>query len=683
MKIVPSAKALFHGGDYNPDQWPREVWEEDMRIMTEASVNIATVGVFSWTELEPADGQFEFGWLDDVMDMLDRNGRVAALATPSAAQPAWMSKKYPEVLRTDSNRQRRKHGNRVNFCWTSPIYREKVAQISRELAARYGNHPALAFWHVSNEYGGECYCELCVTAFRAWLKRKFDNDLYRLNHAYWTRFWSHTFTSWEEIDAPGGPIGETAIHGLSLDWKRFVSDQIVDFFLSESAPLREISPNVPITTNLMGTYPGLNSWKIAPHLDFVSWDSYPGFTKGAVGVDALVKVGFIHDLNRTLKAGKPFLLIETTPSSSNWYPVMALKRPGMHRLEGLQAVAHGSDGVMYFQWRASRGSQEKFHGAVVMHDGGTDTQVFRSVAALGHDLAQLSTVLGSSVKPEVAVVFDWENQWSHEVAVGPRQQGKDYMQTVVSHYRPFWEAGVSVDVIDSTVDLSQYRVVIAPMLSMLRPGVAESIEKFVRNGGTFVTTYLSGLTDENDLCFLGGFPGPLRPVLGLWVEATDALFDGQKVASQCVDGNTLGLSTGFESTIFCDVVRPEGCEVIAEVASDFYSGSPSVTVHAYGDGEAFYIAGRNDGPFLSEFTQLLLRRVGIEPSIDAVLPSGVTVQIRENKNERFVFVINCNLTAESVILLDAENYTNWKGHPVENPLELDALDVVILRRSLR
>ncbi|MDP3179767.1 MAG: beta-galactosidase, partial [Spirochaetaceae bacterium] len=376
-------KSIWHGGDYNPDQWLErpDIQDEDFRLFPLAGVNVVSIGIFAWTRLEPEDGRYDFSWLDSIMDRLEAAGMKAILATPTGAKPAWMSRAYPEILRCGPDRQRDLHGQRHNHCYTSPVYRRKAIAVNAELARRYGARPVLALWHVSNEYGGECHCPLCQEAFRSWLRERYGS-LESLNAAWWTDFWSHRFTEWNQVESPS-PRGELSIHGLALDWKRFVDHQSLDFFKAESAPLRELCPSVPITVNMMGTYPGLNYWNWAPHVDVVSWDSYPRWHNAeADDASEASRTAFVHDLTRSLK-GRSWLLMESTPSQVNWQPVNRLKKPGMHRLSSLQALAHGSDSVMYFQWRKGRGGFEKFHGAVVDHGGGEGTRVFREVAELG------------------------------------------------------------------------------------------------------------------------------------------------------------------------------------------------------------------------------------------------------------------------------------------------------------
>jgi len=622
---------ILHGGDYNPEQW-RDVpgiWDEDLRLMKLAGINAVSIGIFSWATLEPAEGKFEFGWLDRVVDNLAKNGQRIVLATPSGAKPAWMAVKYPEIRRCRSGGQRDLPGSRHNHCLTSPVYREKVQIINTKLAQRYGRHPALLLWHLSNEYGGECYCPLCLAAFRKWLRKRYGT-LDALNAAWWARFWSHTITDWDQIENI-----DDSVHGLVLDWKRFITDQTVDFMRAEIAPLKRHAPGVPVTTNLMGSYAGLNYRKFAPHLDIMSWDSYPDWHGVLPDSETGCEVGFVHDLIRSLKNGQPYLLMESTPSQINWRPISRLKQPGMHQLSSLQAVAHGSDSVLYFQWRKSRGSSEKFHGAVVDHVGHENTRVFRDVAELGRDLAKLDAVVGTSVKPEVAIVFDWENRWAIDMAQGPRNVEKDYEATCINHYRPFWKRGIPVDIIGSEDDLSGYKLLIAPMLYMLRPGVADRIAAFVKGGGTFVVTYLSGIANETDLCFLGGWPGPLRPVLGLWVEETDVPYNHQP---QTVRWH----ARTYAASHYCDIIHTESAKVLAKYGREFYAGTPALTVNQFGKGRAYYIASRNDGKFLDDFSAVLIRDLKIRPTLTGKLPVGVTAQRRSDGRHDFVFILNFN-----------------------------------------
>ncbi len=693
--ISPKCPYLLHGADYYPEQWLEEpeVLAADIRLMKEAGINAVSLGVFAWSSLEPAEGRFTFGWLDRVMDELARAGIWAILATPSGSRPAWMSRAYPEVLRTTADRRRILHGQRQNHCYTSPVYREKVRTINRLLAERYGRHPALILWHLSNEYGGECHCALCQQAFRAWLKRRYGDDLGRLNRAWYASFWSHTFTDWEQIESPA-PHGEMLFPALTLDWKRFVTAQTLDFMLAEIAPLREYSPGIPVTTNMMGTYPGLDYRKLAPHVDVASWDSYPrwhgsGEPRHGVGEwDAAgrdwkvaASTAFAHGLMRSLKGGRPFMIMESAPTFSNWHTVHKLKRPGMNLASALLAIAHGSDTVQYFQWRQSPGGFEKMHGAVLDHSGSSATRVFREVAEVGRVLRRLEGVAGAGVPARAAILFDWENRWALEdgSTLSP-DGGPDYEATCKRHHDPYWTLGIPIDVIGMDDDLSPYRLLVAPMLAMVRPGVAERLESFVAGGGTLVATHTSGLLDENGLCFRSGRPGPLRRLLGVHVEEADGLYPADCNSLVMQPGNLLGLEGEHAARTVCEIVRAEGAQVLAEFGSDFYRGRPALTVNRFGEGRAFYLACDTDDSFLLAFHRALAVGLPLERALPGELPEGVCAQKRTRGGTDYVFLLNFTPN-RAVVDLGAEAFEDaLAGGAVRGTLALQAYGAAVLAR---
>ena len=616
---------IGHGGDYNPDQWRDrpDILKEDIRLMQLAGCNLMSVGIFAWTALEPEEGRYDFDWLEEVLDNLHGAGISVFLATPSGARPAWMSQKYPEVLRVRADGMRNFHGARHNHCFTSPVYRGFVHKMNTALAERFGHHPAVVGWHISNEYSGECHCELCQAAFRNFLQEEYGT-LDALNAAWWTGFWSKTYTDWSQLRSPS-PVGETALHGLNLAWQRFCTRQTIDFILNETAPLRKLTPNLPVTTNLMELFGQLNYFDLARVLDFTSYDSYPGWHKAD---DEWVAVGaaFNFDLMRSLKQ-RPFALMESTPSQVNWQDVCKLKKPGVHLIASLQAVAHGADTVQYFQWRKGRGGSEKFHGAVVGHDGSEHTRTLRDVRQVGEALKKLGPVKGSMPRCEVALICDTENRWALEDCQGPRRE-LNYMPVVLEHYRALSRRGVNIDVIDEARDFSGYRLIAAPMLYMLRPGVAERLTEFVKGGGTLVCTAMTGRVDRDDLCFLGGFPGPLRETLGIWIEEVDALMDGERNRFS-LDGGT------YECLDLCDLIHAETARVIGTYSSDFYAGEPCVTRNDFGDGAAYYFATRPEEKALDAFYRIAFDRAGVKPLVEN-LPAGVQVTRRGDA----LFVMN-------------------------------------------
>lgn len=670
---------MLHGADYNPDQWLHrpDILEKDIELMKKANCNVMSLGIFAWAALEPEEGKFQFEWLDQIIDNLYQNGINVILATPSGARPDWLAAKYSEVLRVNADRSKNLFGERHNHCYTSPAYREKIKIINRKLAERYGDHPAVIMWHISNEYGGECHCELCQADFRSWLKDKYG-DLETLNQAWWSNFWSHTYSDWDNIESPA-PQGMQSNHGLALDWKRFVSEQTIDFYKNEIKPLREITPELPITTNFMYRYDGLDYSKFAKEVDVVSWDSYPSWhSDHESDIERAADVAFMHDYFRSLKDGKPFLLMESTPSKTNWQPVAKLKRPEMHKLSSLQAVAHGSDSVQYFQWRKSRGGFEKFHGAVIDHVGHEDTRVFNDVKALGSDLQKLEELTGTSVEAEVAVIFDTENRWAINEASGPRQEKKNYVETCLKHYQTFWEEGIPVDVIDQSKDFSKYKLVIAPMLYLLKDGTAVRLKEFVKNGGNVVSTYWSGIVNKTDLCFEGGFPGQLKDLFGIWAEELDVLYDDDQNTVIINNENEFNLSGQYQAEIFCDLIHLEGAEALAEYGSDFYAGRPALTVNNFGHGCAYYIASRNEQKFKADFYQALIKELDLNRVLEIDLPAGVTAQRRSDREDKYIFLMNFN-DYEVEIELNKKYYSLLREKAAAGKLRLNNYGVDILK----
>ncbi len=667
---MEKVKKIVYGGDYNPEQWSEAIWEEDMRLFRLAHIDIVTLNVFSWAMLQKDDDVYDFSKLDKIMEMVRSNGLKVCMATSTAAHPAWMARKHPDILRTEHNAIKRKFGSRHNSCPNSPTYRKYSALLASKLAERYKGYDNIVAWHVANEYGGLCYCENCEKAFREWLKERYQT-IEELNRVWNLAFWGHTMYDWGDVVVPNLQSEEwfwdytrTNFQSISLDYRRFQSESLLACYQLERDEIKKITPEIPVTTNLMGFYKDLDYQKWAKEMDFVSWDNYPAHD--AVPFQAAMS----HDLTRGLKQGASFWLMEQTPSVSNWHPYSALKRPGVMRLWSYQAVAHGSDTIMFFQMRRSIGACEKYHSAVIDHAGHENTRVFREIAALGAELEQIGGLtLGARTYAEVAIVFDWDNWWAAEYSAGPSRLIK-YHSEVSKYYEALYEANVAADIVSVEDDLSQYKLVIAPMLYMSKDGFDEKIRNYVKEGGSFITTYFSGYVEDHDLVVTGGYPARFRDILGIWVEETDAIAEGN-----CNHFQYKGKQ--YPAQILCDLLHLEGASAVSAYEEDFYKGMPVLTEHEFGKGKAYYVATASNKAFYSTYLLDLCEKLEIVPVLAA--PAGVEATQRSNENGKFLFILNHNDKTEEVTLpYGGKDIISGKTYTIGENASLAAKDVMIL-----
>lgn len=629
MRFSNKVNKIVYGGDYNPEQWPEEIWAEDMRLLKEANIDIVTLNVFSWAALQPSEETYDFSKLDKIMEMVRDNGLQVCLATSTGAHPAWMAKKYPDILRTEFNGLKRKFGGRHNSCPNSPTYEKYSVRLAQKIAERYRDYNNIVAWHISNEFGGECYCENCEKAFRVWLKKKYQT-IENVNRAWNTAFWGHTFYDWDEIVLPNllsehFEQDRSQFQGITVDYKRFNSESILECYKREYDALKAITPDIPITTNLMGFYKPLDYKMWAKYMDVVSWDNYPS------NEDSPAQIAMSHDLMRGINGGEPFLLMEQTPSVTNWLPYNALKRPGVMRLWSYQAVAHGSDSVMFFQMRRTVGACEKLHGAVIDHVGTNETRVFREVKAIGAELKELGEqTLGAVTDAKAAIYFDWDNWWAIECSAGPNCDLK-YKDEIYNYYQALYKLNIPVDIVGPEDDLGKYQLLIAPILYMTKTGYDEKIRTFVKNGGTFVTTFFSGIADEHDLIVTGGYPGKLRDIMGIWVEESDALPSG-------AENHFTYRGKAYPAKLLCDLSHLEGAEALSVYEEDFYAQMPAITKNQFGDGRAYYVATRSS----EEFYQTLMADICEECGVESLLApqENLEVTMRRNENGRFLFLLN-------------------------------------------
>ncbi|WP_432947114.1 beta-galactosidase [Kribbella sp. CA-253562] len=644
---------LYYGGDYNPEQWPPQVWKEDVALMREAGVNLVTVGVFAWSSLEPERGRYEFGWLDQVMDLLGSAGVQVDLATPTASPPPWFSLRHPDALPVNADGVRLTHGSRDTYCACAPAYREAAAGIARALGERYAGHPALAMWHVHNEYGTVCHCDHAAASFRRWLRDRYG-DLDRLNATWTTAFWSQGYGSWEEIRPPRATqylVNPTH----ALDFRRFWSDELLAAYSEQKAILRSFTPELPITTNFVfGAWVPVDHARWAPEVDVVAIDHYPG----DAGIGAEQQTAFGADLARSWAGGRSWLLMEQAAGSVNDGRRLTTKAPGRMTRHSLAHVARGSKGALFFQWRASRGGAEMFHSALVPH-AGSSTRRFREVVELGAALPRIAEVEASAVQADVAILWDAESWWAMQATHLPSSE-LDYLAAVQAAHRQVWAAGVGADLPAPTADLSPYRLVVVPSLYLVSAEAAAAIARYVEGGGHVLVTYFSGIVNEDAQVWLGGYPGAFTDVLGIRVEEFHPVAEVE-------------LASGGRGTVWSEDVQLAGAEVIDRYAGGVLDGSPAITRHQYGDGVAWYVSTQLADEAYRALLDQAMRGAGIELP---VLPAGVELVRRHADGTTWTFLLN---HGDAAAVVPVEGLDLLSGAEVNGSLVLPAGGQAVVR----
>jgi beta-galactosidase len=593
---------LLYGGDYNPEQWPPRVWAEDVRLMRDAGVNLVTVGVFAWAALQPAPDRFTFDWLDTVLGLLHDGGIGVALATPTASPPPWLGHRHPDTLPQGPDGIRRLYGSRNQYCPCAPAYRRAALAITSAVAARYAHHPALRLWHIGNEYGTTCHCGHCAARFRGWLSARYG-DLDGLNAAWGTAVWSQRYGDWAEVLPPRRV--QYVINPLQdLDYQRFCDDMLLECFTAERDAVRAVRPAVPVTTNFMDTYRHTDGWRWAAAEDLVSLDTYPDPNDPL----AAPRAAMSKDIMRSLAGRRPWLLAEQSPGAASWRPVATPKRPGLHRLWSMQAVARGADGVLHFQWRASRQGAERSHGAMVPH-AGPDSRVFREMCSLGRELAGLSDVVGAPVPADVALVLDWDAWRAVELEHQPHFAFR-YVDRLLDYYLPLWRDNVTCDFAPAGGPFDGYRLVVVPNLYQVTEADAARVADYVAGGGTLVVGPFSGITDRDERVYTGGWPGPWQNLLGVRVEEHWPLPDGSLLD---IASAVLG---DFTATMWAEWTVARGADTVASVRGGPLHDRPMVLRNRFGAGTAWYVATLP----APEALRRLLRRVRAEAGVRPVLP---------------------------------------------------------------
>lgn len=621
-------EGLSFGGDYNPEQWDPEVWREDVALMREAGVNLVTLGVFSWGLLEPRSGEYDWSGMDEVIGLLSDAGIRIDLATPTAAPPSWLLAAHPEILPVDENLVPQHPGGRLGWCPSSPLFREHALRIVAAIAERYGRHPAVRLWHVSNELGGgnaRCYCDRSQDRFREWLRERYET-IDALNAAWNSAFWGHTFGDFDEVPAARG-VRDAVNPGRFLDYQRFSSDELLDHYLAEAEVIRRHSA-APVTTNFMVNAGGhvVDYSKWAQHVDIVANDHYTLVDDP----DRAQELSFSADRMRGLARDRaPWMLMEHSTGAPSWQQRNRAKSKSEIVRNSLAHVARGSDSVMFFQWRASLGGTEQFHSAMLPH-AGRDTRVWREIVALGDALKRLAPIQGSPVEPaRVALLVDEESAWAFEQGLKPNRTLR-YSREPRLWHAAFWNRQVLVDVLPADAPIDDYALVVVPSLFIADPERAARIERFVAGGGTALVTYLSGIVDAHSRIIPGGYPGAFRSMLGVWTEEFRPLQAGESVTLD--DGSAVIEWT--EDTVL------DGAEAVIRYADGDDAGLAAVTRHAHGAGTAWYVSAALSGETAQALVDRLIRELALPRAV--VAPAGLEAVRRRSDAGDVLFLINHN-----------------------------------------
>ena len=654
---------MLYGADYNPDQWPEDVWDDDIRLMREAGVNVVSLGIFAWSRIQPAEGVWDFEWLDRVMGKLHAGGIQVNLATATASPPPWVSARYPDTLPADESGASYWPGSRQHFAPSSPTYRRLAGELVRRLAERYVDHPAVAMWHVGNEFGCHLWMDFSDAArdaYRHWLRGRYPT-IDALNSAWGTSFWSQRYADFDEIFPPRlAPYSHNP--SSMLDWRRFTSDMLLECYLLERSILQAAGATQPITTNFMGPFKPADYAKWAPFMDVIADDCYPDPSNPNRVRDA----AFQRDLIRSLKPGTPWILMEQATDAVNWRPSNPGKRPGALVAETAQAIGRGADGIMFFQWRQSRAGSEKFHSAMLPH-AGTETETWRRVTELGARLAALPLLPAPGRDAPVALVFDWESWWAVEGRDHPTEI--DYLAVVLEWYGALHARGLMVDIVGPERIDDHYDLVVAPALYLLRDEGAAALTSFVDGGGTLLAGPFTDIVDDHDQFRYGGFLTQLGPALGIRFEDFGALggpsTGGSGVGAQPpragTGGSTVGIRFGDASItgrLVAEVVHAEDAEVVATFSDGLAAGSPALTRNRYGSGEAWYVATMPDHAGIGAIVGALVAASGAEPVV-----AGLPPQVEAARRGDLVTLINHGDSPVDVMLKGTDAET---GAPFES-----------------
>lgn len=628
---------LHLGAAWYPEHWPAERWVEDIRLMKEAGFTVARVAEFAWSTLEPAEGRFELDWLIKACELLYQNGLAVVIGTPTAAPPAWLTSKYPETLAVGEDGRPVQHGNRVHYCVNSGTYHRKAEAVASAMARRLGRLPGVVGWQIDNEFSRVCHCDHCRAAFQEFLRRRFGS-LDALNQRWSTAYWSQSYTDWTQIPLPRGPHNP----GLMLEFKRFHTDSYRRFQKLQIDALRpHLSPGQFITHNCMNWFGGFDHYLLNEDLDLASWDFYVGS-----GHHDYLASGAAHDLVRGYKR-RNFWVMETQPGSVNWARVNNYLNRGETRALAWQAVAHGADAVLYWQWRSAPGGQEQYHGSLIGADG-KPRPVYGEVAEIGREFkAAGEAVAGTSPAAGAALVNSYEARWSIEWQ--RHHQDFDYVRHLGHYYRPLARRNIRADIIPIGADLGRYRLVVIPSLVIMTEKDAAALREFVHGGGVLVITVRCGMKDEYNALHPSRQPGPLAELAGVEVEEYFAL--DEPVPVEAPNGARLG-----QSRLWAEALAPvaEEVETLARFGpcNGWLDGRTAVAMRRVGRGIVYYVGAYLDDEAQDGLLERVTAAAGLRPALEA--PAGLEVTARHGNGRDLYFLINHERAPQTVVL-------PWRG----------------------
>jgi beta-galactosidase len=662
---MTSSSCLHLGAAYYPEHWPEDRWPEDIRLMREAGMTVARMAEFAWSTLEPAEGEFDFDWLDHAISAFAGADIVSVLGTPTAVPPAWLVQQHPDMMPVDESGRRVQFGNRCHYCVNSPEFHAATRRIIGAMAERFGDNPHIIGWQLDNEYNRICYCGRCRALFQRYLAETFGS-LDALNHHWSTSYWSQTYSTWEQIPIPIGFHNP----GLMLAFRQFVTESYRRFQRLQLDILRpHLRPDVWITHNFMNWFDGFDHYVITGDLDWASWDWYVG-----AGHPDYLTSGAAHDLVRGFKR-RNFWLMETQPGSVNWSPVNNALNKGEARTMAWHAVAHGADAVLYWQWCSALGGQEQYHGTLV-DQSGQPRLFYEEARQLGRDFATASPLLaGSKIISRVALLNSYDSRWS--VQWQRHHRDFDYVAHFNHYYRPLAAQNVSVDIISADAPLlRRYRLVIAPTLLILNENRVKQLSDFVERGGHLVLTIRCGMKDEYNALLPSRQPGLLADIAGVEVEEYYALQEEVPVIGNWFTGIT---QLWAERLKVLDEDRTIAAARYGE-SNGWLDGQIAITVHPYGRGLVYFVGVYLDDAAQQAFLDRVVQMSGVRPVMET--PTGIEARKLVNAEGTAVFVIINHTRAEQLVQLPWPAYEHLSEQSVQGKLKFGPYEVAVLTRTI-